>query len=49
MLDIYKISLEICGSSDSDRRFVLSVLDSGIGIPLDAQATIFDDFTQVDW
>jgi signal transduction histidine kinase len=42
------ISSELRNFDTDDARLVISVLDSGIGIPEDLQGKIFDEFTQVD-
>ncbi|MBS1824668.1 MAG: response regulator [Acidobacteria bacterium] len=37
-----------CGSAEEGRRLVIDVIDTGVGIPEDKRACIFEKFTQAD-
>jgi len=42
------IGIELLRTTDTTARMLISVEDTGIGIPADRQAAIFDSFTQAD-
>ncbi|MFN7935223.1 MAG: ATP-binding protein [Bryobacteraceae bacterium] len=37
-----------CGSAEEGRRLIMDVIDTGVGIPEDKRACIFEKFTQAD-
>jgi two-component system sensor histidine kinase RpfC len=48
--DSGSVSLQICAinNSDNSSKILFEVKDTGIGIPLESQSSIFDSFTQAD-
>ena len=40
------VSIEV--TKGDNNKFIIKIIDTGIGIPIDAQANIFDKFTQAD-